>query len=148
MAINVCVQYDGGFLPDIILLTQCYFHRETRLNAIQEVLYLQPLIQPKRFDIFSPLTGGCSEGLGIDATHASGKVLRAWKDRCQPYSINILTLLGETLSSDVDKHLETKVFDTGSVKMKYQKTKDKAEQGRAQRPSVKYDPTVQYKRSN
>ena len=27
-------------------------------------LYLQPLIPPKRFDIFSPLTGGCSEGLG------------------------------------------------------------------------------------
>ena len=60
MAINVSVQYDGGLLPDIILLTQCYlfFHRG-------EVLYLQPLIPPtKRFDIFSPLTGGCSEGLG------------------------------------------------------------------------------------
>ena len=28
----------------------------------EEVLYLQPVIQPKRFDIF-PLTGGCSEGL-------------------------------------------------------------------------------------
>ena len=32
MAINVSVQYDGGFLPDIILLTQCYYHRGTRLN--------------------------------------------------------------------------------------------------------------------
>ena len=31
----------------------------------EEVLYLQPLISPKRFDIFSPLTGGCSEGLGV-----------------------------------------------------------------------------------
>ena len=30
----------------------------------EEVLYLQPLIPPKRFDIFSPLTGACSEGLG------------------------------------------------------------------------------------
>ena len=30
----------------------------------EEVLYLQPLIPPKRFDIFSPITGGCSEGLG------------------------------------------------------------------------------------
>ena len=31
----------------------------------EEVLYLQPTIPPKRFDIFSPwLTGGCSEGLG------------------------------------------------------------------------------------
>ena len=26
MAINVNVQYNGGLLPDIILLTQCYFH--------------------------------------------------------------------------------------------------------------------------
>ena len=66
MTINVSVQYNGGLLPDrgIILLTQCYFHRGTRLNAMQEVLYLQPLIPPKRFDISPPLTGGCSEGLG------------------------------------------------------------------------------------
>ena len=56
MAINVIsVQYDGaGFLPDIILLTQCYYHRGTRLNA-KEVLYFQLLIPPnKRFDIFPP----------------------------------------------------------------------------------------------
>ena len=31
----------------------------------EEVLYLQPLIPTKRFDIFSPITGGCSEGLGV-----------------------------------------------------------------------------------
>ena len=49
MAINVSVQYDGGFLPDIILLTQCYYHRGT-----EEVLYFQLLIPPKRFDIFPP----------------------------------------------------------------------------------------------
>ena len=30
----------------------------------EEVLYLQPLIPPKRFDISFPITGGCSEGLG------------------------------------------------------------------------------------
>ena len=30
----------------------------------EEVLYLQPLIPPKRFDTPPPLTGGCSEGLG------------------------------------------------------------------------------------
>ena len=65
MAINVNVQYNGGLLPDIILLTQCYLHRGTCPNAMKEVLYLQPLIPPKRFDIFSPLTGGCSEGLGV-----------------------------------------------------------------------------------
>ena len=41
MAINVSVQYDGGFLSDIVLLTQCYYHRGTRLNAM------------KRFCIFS-----------------------------------------------------------------------------------------------
>ena len=41
MAINISVQYDGGFLPDIILLTQCYYHRGTRLNTM------------KRFCIFS-----------------------------------------------------------------------------------------------
>ena len=35
MAINVSVQYNGGLLPDIILLTQCYYHRGTRLNAIK-----------------------------------------------------------------------------------------------------------------
>ena len=35
MAINVSVQYNGGLLPDIILLTKCYFHRGTRLNAMK-----------------------------------------------------------------------------------------------------------------
>ena len=35
MAINVNVQYNGGLLPDIILLTHCYFHRGTRLNAMK-----------------------------------------------------------------------------------------------------------------
>ena len=65
MAINVRVQYNGGVLPDIILLTQWYHHRGTRLNAMKKFcIYLQPLIPPKRFDIFPPLTGGCSEGLG------------------------------------------------------------------------------------
>ena len=35
MAINVIVQYNGGLLPDIILLTQCYLHRGTCLNAMK-----------------------------------------------------------------------------------------------------------------
>ena len=35
MAFNVSLQYNGGLLPDIILLTQCYYHRGTRLNAMQ-----------------------------------------------------------------------------------------------------------------
>ena len=66
MAINVNVQYNGGLLPGIILLTQCYLHRGTCLNKCHEkVLYLQPMIPPKRFDIIPPITGGCSEGLGV-----------------------------------------------------------------------------------
>ena len=35
MAINVSVQYNGGLLPDIILLTQCYSQRGIRLNAMK-----------------------------------------------------------------------------------------------------------------
>ena len=34
MTINVSVQYNGGLLPDIILLAQGYYHRETRLNVM------------------------------------------------------------------------------------------------------------------
>ena len=44
---------DGGFLPGTILLTQCYYHRGTHLHAMKR-LNLQPMIPPKRFDIFSP----------------------------------------------------------------------------------------------
>ena len=36
MAVNVSVQYNGGFLSDIIiLLTQGYYHRGTRLNTMK-----------------------------------------------------------------------------------------------------------------
>ena len=35
MAINVSVQYNGGLLPDIILLAQCYYYRGTRLNVMK-----------------------------------------------------------------------------------------------------------------
>ena len=35
MAINVNVQYNGGLLSDIILLTQCYLHRGTCLSAMK-----------------------------------------------------------------------------------------------------------------
>ena len=64
MAINVSVQYNDGRLPDITLLTQCYYHRGTRLNVSNEdVLCLQPMIPLKRFDISPPVCMGCSEGL-------------------------------------------------------------------------------------
>ena len=32
-----CVQYNGGFSPDIMLLTRCYYHRGARLNATKRV---------------------------------------------------------------------------------------------------------------
>ena len=34
MAINISVQYYGGLLPDITLLTQGYYHRGTRLSTM------------------------------------------------------------------------------------------------------------------
>ena len=37
MAINVNVQHSGGFLTGIILSTQCYYHRGTRLNAMERL---------------------------------------------------------------------------------------------------------------
>ena len=45
MAINVVssVQYNGGLLPDIMLLTQCYFHRGT--------LYDPPLLRLLNFQV-------------------------------------------------------------------------------------------------
>ena len=60
MAIKLSVQYDGGLLPDTIMLTHCYYHRGTRLNASMErFLSLQPFMIPptKRFDIFPPDCG-------------------------------------------------------------------------------------------
>ena len=65
MAININVQYNGGLLPDIILSVDPMLSASGNLfKCHEEVLYLQPLIPPKRFDIFFPITGGCSEGLG------------------------------------------------------------------------------------
>ena len=34
MVINISVQYNGGFIPDIILLTPGYHHWGTRLNTM------------------------------------------------------------------------------------------------------------------
>ena len=63
MTINVSVQYNGGLLPGIILLTPTMLLPSGNpFKCYEEVLYLQSMIPPKRFDIF-PLTGGCSEGL-------------------------------------------------------------------------------------
>ena len=34
MAINISVQYNGGLLPDVILLTRGYYHRGARLSTM------------------------------------------------------------------------------------------------------------------
>ena len=35
MVIKISAQYNGGFLPDIILLAEGYYHRGTRLNTME-----------------------------------------------------------------------------------------------------------------
>ena len=53
MAINVSVQYNSGLLPDRLLLMPS----GNPFKCHEVVLYLQPMIPPKRFDIF-PLDWG------------------------------------------------------------------------------------------
>ena len=62
MAINASVQHNSGFLPGIILLTQCYYHRGFRLNTMKRICICS-LLSDLNVLTFSPLTGGCSEGL-------------------------------------------------------------------------------------
>ena len=60
--ISLKTNHNGGFLPGIILLTQCYYHPSGNLSKCHEgVLYLQPMIPPKRFDISPSLL--LTEGL-------------------------------------------------------------------------------------
>ena len=56
MAINVSVQYNGGLLPGIILLPQCYYHRGTRLNAMKRFC-VYSLRSHLNVLTFFPLTG-------------------------------------------------------------------------------------------
>ena len=46
--IVLSVQYDDGLLPDIILLTQCYYHRETRLDAMKRFCLCSPRCHVKQ----------------------------------------------------------------------------------------------------
>ena len=58
--INVSVLRNGGFLPVNILLTQCYYHRGTRLNTMKRFCICslwQSHLTANRFDIFSPEWG-------------------------------------------------------------------------------------------
>ena len=40
MVINISVQYNGGLLPDIILLTQGYYQWGTRLNTCSGFVFI------------------------------------------------------------------------------------------------------------
>ena len=62
MAIDVIVHHNDGFLPGIILLTKCYYHRGTRLNAMKRFCICSQLSHLNVL-AFSPLTGECPEGL-------------------------------------------------------------------------------------
>ena len=62
MAINVSVQYSDGLLPDIILLTLCYYHCGTRLNSMKRFC-LCSLCSCLNALTNVPLSGGCSPGL-------------------------------------------------------------------------------------
>ena len=57
MAINAAnVQHNGGFLPGIILLTQCYYHRGTNpFKYHEEDLYLQPIHDPTSIRFLDPM---------------------------------------------------------------------------------------------
>ena len=65
MAINVNVQYNGWASPRHYTVDPMLSASGNLFKCHEDILYLQPLIPPKRFDIFSPITGGCSEGLGV-----------------------------------------------------------------------------------
>ena len=50
----VSVQYNGGLLPGIILVDPVLLPSGNPFKCHEEVLYLQPMISPKRFAIFAP----------------------------------------------------------------------------------------------
>ena len=57
MVIDVSVEYNGGFLPDIIMLTLCYaiiLPWGNPFKCHEEFLPLQRKFRHKRFDILFP----------------------------------------------------------------------------------------------
>ena len=62
MAIDVSVQYNGGFFPDIIMLTLLCDYIGEPFRYHEDFLSLQQIFPPKYFDNFPP-EGGCSECL-------------------------------------------------------------------------------------
>ena len=74
-SINVSVHYIVGFLPDMILLTLCYYHRGTRLNAMSFCLRSICFHLIFFLTILLPFWEGCSEGLQVDAFRLSHHIL-------------------------------------------------------------------------
>ena len=53
-------------IPTVIHELDIISYYETTLGSINGCIIQQyTLFPPKRFDIFPPITGGCSEGLGV-----------------------------------------------------------------------------------
>ena len=61
MAIHVSVQYNGRFLPDIIMLTLCYYHQGIQLNVMKFCLGSLSMFPPTRFDNFSLCVGNAKK---------------------------------------------------------------------------------------
>ena len=63
MAVHLSVQYNSRFLPDIIMLTLCYYHhRRTQLITMKRFCLCSLSPHLNVLTCF-PLTEGCSEGL-------------------------------------------------------------------------------------
>ena len=82
MAINVSVQYNGGLLPDIILLIQCYFRRGTRCWGMLRrsrcvlILYLRGLNRRSTACFFSSLDRAARSGARVQHLPKLKAVLR------------------------------------------------------------------------
>ena len=77
MVINVSVQYNGGFLPDVLLLTLCDYTGEP-ISYHEELLSLQPMFSPESFDIppEGKYSGGLDEFIFLFKHHPEGKSTR------------------------------------------------------------------------
>ena len=112
MAINVNVQYNGGLLPDIILSVDPMLSASGNMfKCHEEILYLQPLTPPKRFEFFSPITGGCSEGLGVLRFFFTHKSYFG-KNRTYAFrTINTSRCAGYLLDHSATGYFESRLFN-------------------------------------
>ena len=94
------VQYNGGFLPDIILLTRCYYYRGTRLNVMLFVVsHIQRIgCQPEKnyYTVANP-----ARGL-LNKEKRRGFVFSAIDPT---YQVNVLTLHFSSLTGGCSEGL-------------------------------------------